>query len=120
MKIGIDVLLCLMLLFFVGSPSYGQELKLQGKWIMTYDPDGPVVKEWMKFYKDGTLEIGDEKGIFLYCVYDGTVDSITTTCDVHGEDKMMIFIVKNKFKELINPSGAIYTRKGIKERGSNL
>jgi hypothetical protein len=112
MKSRINFLLCSILVLLASSLSHAQELKLQGKWVMTYDPDGPVAKEWIRFYKNGTVEFGDEKGIFLYCTYDGTTDSIFSTCNVRGEEKMMSFIVKNNFRELMNPSGAVYTRKG--------
>ena len=100
-----------MTLLLLAAASHAQELKLQGKWVMTYDPDGPTAKEWIKFYKNGTVDFGDEQGIFLHCTYDGTPDSILSTCNVRGTEKMMSFKVKNNFKELINPSGSVYTRK---------
>jgi hypothetical protein len=87
-----------------------QELQLSGKWQMTYDPDGPVVEDWMVFDNRGMVKLGDGQGVYLACVYDGDSGSVLLVCDVRGKQKELAFKVRDDFRELVNPSGAIYSK----------
>ena len=87
-----------------------QNLKLSGKWQMSYDPDGPVVEEWMVFKSSGTVEFGDNQGVYLACTYGGDSNSVLTICNVRGKQKELVFQVRDNFQDLVNSSGAIYSK----------
>lgn len=87
-----------------------QDLLLSGKWQMTYDPDGPVVEDWMVFNKGGSVKLGDDQGVYLACAYDGDRSSVLLVCDVRGKQKTISFQVRDDFHELVNPSGAVYSK----------
>lgn len=84
---------------------------LSGKWQMTFDPDGPVVNDWMLFKENGSVQFGDDQGIYISCTYEIKKTSVVTTCNVRGKDNKIKFEVRNNFNELVNQSGAIYTKK---------
>ncbi len=84
--------------------------KLQGTWLLTHDPDGPVVEDWMRF-APGSVELGNDEGVYITCPYEVTRYSVLLRCQVRGQEKKLRMLVKSEFRELVNPSGAVYTRQ---------
>lgn len=104
------VSLALIIVLGVPFASFGQALRLQGKWLKTYDPSRSLTEEWLAFETNGALSIGNKDGVFLRCSYDGNREVITATCDVGGEKVKMDLSVAKEFEDLTNPAGAVYTR----------
>ena len=104
------VLALLMAFLLFPAVAFPQNLQLSGKWQMTYDPDGPVVADWMMFRDDGTVEFGDNEGVYLACVYDGDADSVVAVCEVRGTQQKLVFQVRDNFRNLVNPTGAVYSK----------
>ncbi len=83
---------------------------LHGTWRLTHDPDGPLVEDWMRFGAVA-VELGNAKGVYITCPYEATRRSVRLRCQVRGQEKQLMMIVKSDFRELVNPSGAVYTRQ---------
>lgn len=91
--------------------AWSAEAKLYGKWMLTYDPDGPVTEDWMHFREVGDVELGDAEGVYLTCPYHLDGDSVILTCNVRGKSRQLVMSGKDNYRELVNPSGAIYTQQ---------
>ena len=100
--------LCTLL---IAGLAWSAEDKLQGIWLLTHDPDGPVTEDWMLFRGGNDVSLGDAKGVYITCPYAIDGLSVVVTCDVRGKTKQVVFPGRDNFRELINPSGAIYTKQ---------
>jgi hypothetical protein len=107
------IIIYLAIIFSIVFPSvsFSQNLELSGKWQMSSDPDGPVVEDWMIFQNNGTVQLGDHQGVYLRCTYKGNKNEVLIACSVKGKEKKMVMKVKNSFQDLINASGAIYSKR---------
>lgn len=113
MKIRSIIPVIFLSLHFLVSASSAQTLTLEGKWVLTKDPDNPTPeKDWINVHKNGTMSLEDAKGIFASCTYDATEDTVIAKCGVNGQEKILTLLVRENFKELINASGAVYSRMG--------
>jgi hypothetical protein len=98
-------------MFVVSSLAWAGGAKLNGKWLLTYDPDGPVTEDWLLFRQEGGVELGGADGVYLTCPYHLNGDSVILTCKVRGKTRQLIMSGRDNHRELVNPSGAIYTRQ---------
>lgn len=99
-------------LFLVAAPfvTHAETPELRGTWRLTHDPDGPVVEDWMRF-RNGAVQLGNDKGVYITCPYEATKFSVLLRCQVRGQEKELMMLVKSDFRQLVNPSGAVYTRQ---------
>ena len=102
------ILLCCLVMPGVAFPS---GTILQGKWLLTFDPDGPVAEDWMNFRENGSADLGDNKGVYLTCPYKVVAQTVILTCTVRGKQKKLVMKAEENFKKLRNTSGAIYTKQ---------
>lgn len=107
-----NILRCVFLgSLLISSLVWAGEGKLYGKWMLTYDPDGPVVEDWMHFRQAGDVELGDAEGVYLRCPYRLDGLSVILTCNVRGKSRQLVMSGRDNYRELVNPSGAVYTRQ---------
>ena len=95
----------------IAGLAWSADGRLQGKWLLTHDPDGPVTEDWMLFRGGNAVSLGDAKGVYITCPYAIDGPSVVVTCKVRGKTKQVVFPGRDNFRELINPSGAIYTKQ---------
>ncbi|MDH3316539.1 MAG: hypothetical protein OEQ39_14305 [Gammaproteobacteria bacterium] len=93
------------------SLALSADAKLYGKWILTFDPDGPVTEDWMLFGEGSEVDLGDAEGVYLTCPYKVEKQSVIVICNVRGKTKQLVMSGKDNYRQLVNPSGAIYTRQ---------
>lgn len=91
--------------------AWAADARLSGKWLLTHDPDGPVKEDWMLFRERGDVDLGNAKGVYITCPYKVEKDFVTLTCNVRGQTKQLIMSVRDDYRELLNRSGAVYTRQ---------
>ena len=87
------------------------EIQLDGKWVLTANPSGPVAESYMVFLPEGQVEIGSHRGLLATCPYQATRFSVILECEVEGRKEKLVMLVKADFAELIDPQGATYSKQ---------
>jgi hypothetical protein len=93
------------------SASWSADATLNGKWLLTFDPDGPVVEDWMIFYESGSVDMGGKTGIYLKGTYTVEGNSVTLVANVKGKTKKLLMSAQDGFLKLINHTGAVYEKQ---------
>ncbi len=101
----------LLLLVSAPLPAAAGEVQLDGKWVLTANPSGPVSESYMVFNPAGQVEIGSHRGLLATCPYQATQYSITLECEVEGKTEKLVMLVQAEFEQLIDPQGATYSKQ---------
>jgi len=101
----------LLLLAGVPASATGDEVQLDGKWVLTANPTGPVGESYMVFTPAGQVEVGSHRGLLATCPYRATEYSVILECEVEGKTEKLVMLVKSSFAELIDPQGATYSKQ---------
>ncbi len=101
------------LLLLVGAPLTAKagEVQLDGKWVLTANPSGPVGESYMLFKPAGQVEIGSHRGLLATCPYRATKYSVILECEVEGKTEKLVILVQADFEQLIDPQGATYSKQ---------
>jgi len=103
------ILVCMFLL--IATSVLAGDVRLSGKWILTYYPDGPVQEDWMIFRESGDAYLGSQSGVYLTCPYKIDGNNVILTCSIKEKTKSLIMHAQDGYTKLMNPSGAIYSKQ---------
>lgn len=94
--------------FYEKDPS--EAVWLHGTWQLSYDPDNNE-KDYMEFFPDSSVKIkSNPRKVIAECAYVVKIGHVNLICDVRGEKRTVSMEVANEESELINKTGAIYTK----------
>ena len=93
------------------APATAGGIQLDGKWVLTANPSGPVAESYMVFLPEGQVEIGSHRGLLATCPYQATRFSVILECEVEGKKQKLVMLVRAEFDELIDPQGATYSKQ---------
>jgi hypothetical protein len=83
---------------------------LHGNWEMSYDPDNNP-KDFLEFKPDGTVLLKSTPSKSdARCQYVIKIGHVNLVCMVRGEYRTIAMEVAGDQTQLVNPTGAVYTR----------